>query len=445
MNRPSCGSRKSKFLGRLDKLERTTNAAGTKLKNSIKAVARCVGIFPPMKSALDDMAELVGILEGIVEGDEDLYELFTDLQARTDALQTYITKLDLEADNGCVSLVIKSICEHLRYIKQSQEEGGLRGSSAMKRARQVEGLLKQLHDNIELRIWEKVTKTSEEDLLAHLSPTYDARYDSSYATTVQRGSCTSGTRQELQKLLQDWALPETTRPEETHTQLHTIARVFWLNGMAGTGKTTIAYSLCEWLESNTQLGASFFCSRTSKLCRDINRIIPTIAYQLARFSSAYRSALCRVLHDDPDAATRRLQVQFAKLIAQPIESIKETIPDGIVVVIDALDEVEDSYGVATLLELLLQHVADLRIKFFIASRPEPPIRDNIALSNKSLSSVFYLHDIEASIVGEDIRRYLTDALKNIIPLPTQTQILQLTRQSGKLFIYASTLVREYWK
>ncbi|GAB1525653.1 hypothetical protein RhiTH_008816, partial [Rhizoctonia solani] len=115
--------------------------------------------------------------------------------------------------------------------------------------------------------------------------------------------------------------------------------------MAGTGKTTIAYSFCKWLEDNAQLGASFFCLRTSAMCQNINKIIPTIAYQLGRFSPAYQSLLCKSLQENPNVITRNIQVQFKKLIVTPLQIVKNMIPNGAIVVIDALDECADEYGV----------------------------------------------------------------------------------------------------
>ncbi|KAL5640024.1 hypothetical protein ACGC1H_007357 [Rhizoctonia solani] len=270
--------------------------------------------------------------------------------------------------------------------------------------------------------------------------------------TIQRGRCTSGTRQALQMTLQDWAQAEENPPEDpqllttSSTQLASQSppKVFWMNGMAGTGKTTIAYSLCEWLESytsNNRLGASFFCSRTSSLCRSFDKVIPTIAYQLGNFSSVYKYALWKALHDDPDAATREVRTQFDKLIVRPMESIVDAKLNGAIVVIDALDECENTYGAEAILDLLLTHAKHLPIKFFITSRPEPAIREKIMSSHRSLSSVFHLHNIDTSIVQGDIQKYLTEALKNVSPSPTDDQIFQLAKQSGKLFIYASTLVR----
>ncbi|KAG8703697.1 hypothetical protein FRC11_010517, partial [Ceratobasidium sp. 423] len=431
-------------------LEEATRAAGTKLKSSIRAVARCAETFPPFKSALDDMSELIGVLEDIVEDGGDLQKLFSELQTRTDALETYVIKLDSESVNGSVSRIVKSIHDHLRYVKEHRKQGTLRSTDTMSRARDIEILLKQLNDDVSLRTWENTAKQLEQTLLERLSPVHDARYNSSYATTIQRGGCTSGTRQGLQKMLQSWARPVDAelrdsqhRPEDSEAANYNVAKVFWMNGMAGTGKTTITYSLCEWLENNSQLGASFFCSHTSDVCQSIEKTFPTIAYQLGRFSPAYLSELCKALRADPDAATREVRVQLDKLIMRPIQSIRYAIPNGIVVVIDALDECRDNYGAETITDLLLTYAVDLPLKFFTTSRPEPLIRERMLSSSALLSSrsVVHLHDIEASIVEDDITTYLADSLKLVSPSPTTTQLRKLAKQVGKLFIYAATLVR----
>ncbi|KAG9096399.1 hypothetical protein FRC06_008719 [Ceratobasidium sp. 370] len=112
--------------------------------------------------------------------------------------------------------------------------------------------------------------------------------------------------------------------------------------MAGTGKTTIAHSFCTSLKVAHQLAASFFCSRSLPECRNVARIVPTIAYQLARFSRPFQDVLCRVLGDDPDIGICDAKTQFEKLMSEPLMEVKDTLPPGLlVVVIDALDECSD--------------------------------------------------------------------------------------------------------
>ena len=90
-------------------------------------------------------------------------------------------------------------------------------------------------------------------------------------------------------------------------------KVYWLNGQLGIGKTSIAHTLCERLDMQMKLGASFFCSRSA--VRDATHIIPTIASMLTRSNSKIRSALHDVLENKPDVADLNdLPKQFSSLV-----------------------------------------------------------------------------------------------------------------------------------
>ena len=256
----------------------------------------------------------------------------------------------------------------------------------------------------------------------------EARYNSSYSTTVARRGCTAETRVRILQGLKDWAKDKRG------------AKVYWMDGMAGTGKTTIGYSLCEWLADVRQLGGNFFCSRGLPVCRQSNNIVPTLAHQLARYSPAFRSALCQVLEEEPEASKLDIRWQFEKLIEGPMRVVKDAIPDNVVVVIDALDECDDGQAFRLFLETLLKLAPKLPFKFFLTSRPEPIIREKM-LALQYPSSVLHLHDIAQSVVGADIEKYLTDSLCSMSSPPSSDQVKQLTKRAGRLFIYAATAVR----
>jgi len=257
---------------------------------------------------------------------------------------------------------------------------------------------------------------------------FDARYNSNYSMAVKRRGCTVETRKNILKDIQDWA----EDPNST--------RVYWMSGMAGTGKTTILYSLCEWLSKNQRLGGDYFCSRISSLCRDVNTIVPTLAYQLAQYSPAFRSALCKVIEENPEASKLDVKWQFEKLLQGPMGAVKTAMPEGVVVVIDALDECDDGDAFRLFLETLLKLAVDLPTKFLVTSRPEPGIREKMLAPGYS-RSVVHLHDIEEWIVEGDVKKYLTEALGAMSPSPSPEDIEWLAKRAGKLFIYAATTVR----
>ncbi|CUA76602.1 F-box/WD repeat-containing protein sel-10 [Rhizoctonia solani] len=289
--------------------------------------------------------------------------------------------------------------------------------------RQIQSLFRQLQAN-----------KSKYEYLEHdqctageaLNPVREAAYDSTLASTVGRRSCTEGTRIKIMLDLNEWAR-ELEGPS-----------IFWMNGMAGTGKTTIACTFSEVLEKGSRLAASFFCTRTSAECRDVNRIIPTIAYQLARYAAPFQSSLCEVLGEEPDLSSKHVRKQFERLLRDPLLQSADAMPSNLVVIIDALDECEDQTGVRLILDLLFQYSRTFPLRFYVTSRPEPEIYNRMALHSHS-REVIHLHEIEKSLVQADIELYLRAELA--VVSPSASDIEELVQRSGALFIYAATLVR----
>ncbi|CCO36683.1 Vegetative incompatibility protein HET-E-1 [Rhizoctonia solani AG-1 IB] len=261
-----------------------------------------------------------------------------------------------------------------------------------------------------------------------MSPSKAAIYNSAESETIKRGLCTPGTRKPQIDLLLEWA----RTPDSGKT--------CWMNGMAGTGKTTIAYTVCSQLERDCQLGASFFCSRTISACRQVKYIIPTIAYQLARFSLPFQYALSKALELDPDAQDRALGVQYQKLIVEPLAEVRSSLPEDFIVVIDALDECENEDSVSQILDQLLSSTDTSLIRFLISSRPEKQIAHKMAgRLNGHEDTRLVLHDLDRSTVKADIKAYMRAELKEV-PL-TDAQWPLVVDCCGELFIYASTVCR----
>ncbi|KAG8781873.1 hypothetical protein FRC12_021441 [Ceratobasidium sp. 428] len=261
-----------------------------------------------------------------------------------------------------------------------------------------------------------------------MNPSHAAWYSSAESQELYRDECTPDTRVEVLERFRVWR-------DDNQSE-----KIYWLNGMAGTGKTTLSYTLCKQLEEDGRLAANFFCSRQLPTCRDAKRILPTIAYQLANFSYPFRYALSRVLEQNPDVYTRRISEQFTKLIYGPLCEVRVSLPSNLVVVIEALDECENPKIVGEILDTLLGRVSDLPLKFFLTSRPEPEIRERMcARSGDREQFELHLHNLDQSIVKSDIRRYLQDGLKRADIPDGKLDIL--VERSGALFIYAATVVR----
>ena len=221
-------------------------------------------------------------------------------------------------------------------------------------------------------------------------------------------------------------------------------RIFWLNGLAGTEKSTIAQTFAEMSSADGKLGASFFCSRDYE-----DRSNPTLAFQLAHRYPQFRKQLLSVLEANHNVERESLSSQLEKIIVSPFKETKGSTP----IVIDALDECKDQEPASALLSVLSRFVHEIPgVKFFITGRPEPPIREGFRLKPLvPITDVLKLHDVKRSSVDEDIKLYLRIHLTNIRETrsdcefpeewPSSDDIDILCKEAGGFFIYASTVVK----
>ena len=122
------------------------------------------------------------------------------------------------------------------------------------------------------------------------------------------------------------------------------AHLFWLSGLAGTGKTTVLKTFCSQLNSRGLLGASFFCTLKKSNQRDVYLIIPTLARILAEEHPKFGDALEEVLESDKacrNPTNMELKDQYLKLILQPAEQTFSA-DEPLVLGVDALDECAQS-------------------------------------------------------------------------------------------------------
>ena len=214
-----------------------------------------------------------------------------------------------------------------------------------------------------------------------------------------------------------------------------------MNGLAGTGKSTIAQTIAERLFAGDQLGASFFCSRDFNDRSDLHFIFPTLAVQLARRYTKFRSIFVPLARSDPGIAYESLYNQMNKLIVQPLkESAISTV-----IVIDALDECKDDEPASAILSILGQFVPQIpRVKIFVTGRPEPRIREGFRLPLLAqVTDVFVLHEVESSRINSDIRLFfkhrfaeIADRRGGLDDWPTKVQLDLLCERTAGLFVYA---------
>ncbi|CAE6440407.1 unnamed protein product [Rhizoctonia solani] len=254
-----------------------------------------------------------------------------------------------------------------------------------------------------------------------------ATHRSFLSSAMGRRRCIEGTGTEALSRIDQWLYGNH------------VPSVYWINGIEGSGKTTIAYTFSERLERRGLLAASFFCTHTSADCCDITRILPTIAYQLSRYSVPFRAALYDVLGEEPHAVSPNMELQFQRLIREPLKKVEETFPSNVVVVIDGLDECSDRSAVETWFNILCRYAADIPLRFFITSRPVgQEIRERIMHYARSWVAL-ELREIELSPTREDIARYFQEELESLSPPPVQ--LAQLVDRCDLLPVHATNLAR----
>jgi NACHT domain len=252
---------------------------------------------------------------------------------------------------------------------------------------------------------------------------------------LKREVCTNGTRVKILDDITKWANDRSS----------TSSRVFWLTGQAGSGKSTIAYTIAKRFEESgdanqhTVLGGNFLCSRQFQETQAQTRIIPTIAYQLAHKCKSYASAL--LVADKFDTVNHDVSSQINGLLVGPWQHSEATrhpeLPPYLIV-IDALDEIKGDGGSAFLRNLLKAiNEYDLRgFKFLVTSRSNPKVA---ALCESFASeAVCRLQDVPIEEAKSDVKTYLKTEL---LELASSPEFVELEQRAGGLFIYAATAVK----
>ncbi|KAB5590557.1 Vegetative incompatibility protein HET-E-1 [Ceratobasidium theobromae] len=401
---------------------RFRNKAWMALEATLQGLRKSAEVAQPLKSS-------------VAKNRRDYEILASDLQIMAEFLDRHLKGSTTGPVMASIPSIVKTIENEIKSIKVREERGavgrilGARGDEEdlIGRYRRIEQLLHRMQIEASMSTWAVANEHLADTRLEKLAPAKLAGHDSKLSTSTNRQTCTEDTRKGILTDLNSWS----DNPE--------AEKVYWMDGMAGTGKTTIACTLASQLESRGQLAASFFCTRTSPECRDADRIVPTIAYQLARRSTAFKSALCQALGNDPDIGSRNIFTQFERLLKEPLEEVKDKLGSNLVVVIDALDECTDRQIVGQILDVLFRFVGNLPVKFFVTSRPEAMIREKMISPENTSRSILHLHDIEQSLVQQDIELYLWEELKSMSPSPDDVK--QLSMLADNLFIYAATAVR----
>ncbi|KAL3479405.1 nucleoside phosphorylase domain-containing protein [Aspergillus californicus] len=297
---------------------------------------------------------------------------------------------------GCA----KAIVEEWRMVQEHNVPDRTPLSTCLKR--------KHLYDSdgygqdVYCQIGKEPTKITES--LRGIPHAVEAPFDSSALQYVS--TCLENTRVALLAEIHEWSTARNSPP------------IFWLQGIAGTGKSTIAKTVARTLSEEKSLGASFFFSRGEGDRGNPERFFGSLVYQLCHSSvlqQGHMTQLRSIVHEaisaTPEIFMKADAEQLKHLIMQPLLRLKQENPElqrkPVVIVVDAVDECDPVDRVGLILELLVQvrKLKTIPLRFFVTGRPEISINYRLRRLKDNVEHII-LHNIESSLVDADISAFV---------------------------------------
>ncbi|KAL4911194.1 hypothetical protein BDW74DRAFT_172659 [Aspergillus multicolor] len=280
-------------------------------------------------------------------------------------------------------------------------------------------------------------KQANQETLSRLPYVAEATY-SSYQRQHER-TCLDNTRSQVLGEINQWADRQDG------------ASIFWLNGWAGIGKSTIARTIARQYHDKQRLGASFFFSRGGGDTGHAAKFVTTIARQLANHILPLQSFICEAIEACVDIGSLSLSDQWRQLVVRSLSKIADkSILLPFIIVVDALDECDDDRNIRIILQLLSEaQLASLNlIRVFITSRPILPIELEISSIPQEYRCGLVLHHLPSEALHHDISFYLQHELRIIAQTlalssswPSSATVEFLAAKSNGLFIWCATACR----
>jgi hypothetical protein len=219
------------------------------------------------------------------------------------------------------------------------------------------------------------------------------------------------------------------------------ARILWLCGVAGSGKSRISRSVAARLQRLQRLGSLYCCDYKNRETLNPASLFSTIARHLADRDPLRKQRLIDAIRDD--TAVRRTEIcrqQYQHLIVTPSADLP--VIGDTVVVIDAFDEIGSVQDRVDALEILTKRAHELPdgLRIVVTSRFERDIQK--ALQTPDAVGVDYvlMEDIPTDLTARDISVYVRDALRDIEGL-NFAQLAEIAKAAGDSFQWASTACR----
>jgi len=243
-----------------------------------------------------------------------------------------------------------------------------------------------------------------------------------------------GTRKSLLKEIVDWV---ADKPEEKDVLQ---SNTYWIYGLPGIGKTSLAHSICANLHGQRRLAGVFFCRRDDEKLSKPRNILPTLICRLAGVFPSFRRIVAKRLREDTNLTAESME---DSLFLDLLHDLPHGPNQSLVFVIDAFDECGDDRSRPALLKLLTSATARASwLKIIITSRSEVDIEKSFDALPPS-SRYDLATDQEAS---DDLRTFAQDEFNRVAKKwhlsswPGASLLNRVTSRANGLFIFIKTLV-----
>lgn len=401
----------------------------------VKAASETTSLLGPLKAVCEMSLLFLETLRSINENTKGLKQLRDGLLEHVAILDTEYTKVTEDAQKGPMPNALKDFQHALKdYVDGLKEilvkidelsrnrEKGLRGLQKFADARIEPGTIADYKQQIEqcTRTFEDKTKQCQMQLgidgwkMTRLGP------EKPRPMGTQHKPCLPGTREPILQEIRRWHLDPN--PDE---------RVFWLCDEPGSGKSTVAATMCEEWDNAQAVFGRFFFSKNARQTSETDAFCSVVAEDIGSKNEVVMECVRNAKQKDTQLLERGLRYQFIKLVEEPLHFADADV----IVVVDAIDECDKEMR-GELLRLLVEKIPTLpKLKLFITSRPEPDIA--ALLQSRAIVSGmhFKMHGKEDRSNVNDIKAYVDAHLTKLLN-PADRQ--QLVERSNGLFIWITT-------
>lgn len=262
--------------------------------------------------------------------------------------------------------------------------------------------------------------------------------------------CLFGTRTEVNHAAQEWGLgmPPSDDRRDFLNILDPEMRAFWICGVAGAGKSSIAISLAKAFRQMGVLGSLYSFQVAQQATLNPTNLFSTIARHLAQYDPSRKQRLVEIIRENdsiiPEATSPTKQ--FEDLLLALLTRDKQQIATKpTVIVIDAFDECGDFEARRETLNILTHRIHELPadVRFIITSRYEEDVQRALGSLPKD-TCLLKMEDIPEDSTKHDIHAYVHHELQDVRGLESDDYVSKLSElaiAAEKSFQWASTACR----